>query len=217
MKKMSLSSWIVGIIVMLATGIIWWLGLKDLSGEGMFWLCLGTILGLELVTTLLFSITLGDPRLVGRAVSFLMETVLMINVSVLYVNLFRDAFESYLIILVSLTAICLVFAVWMTGNYRKNTRDQQQVQAAQEQMWRCQNVVSIMQCYENAGKYREQLDRLEDDLRYTLRSTNTELDELIYGRLCLLAEQVQTDGADAQKLFTELRNLLRRRSELAKR
>lgn len=217
MKKVSLSSWIVGAIVMLATGIIWWLGLKDFSGETMFWLCLGTILALELVSTWLFSITLGDPRLVGRAVTFLMETVLMINVSALYVNLFQDEFESYLIILVSLTAISAIFAVWMTGNYRKNTREQQLVQGAQEQMWRCRNVVSIMQCYENAAKYRQQLERLEEDLRYSLGSVNTEVDEVIYGRLCVLAEQVQTDGPDTLKLFEELRNLLRRRSELAKR
>ncbi len=218
MKKMSLVSWIVGIIVMAATASVWWLAFHDYSGYPMAWLGFGVVLGLELVTTLLFSVTREDPRLVARAVVFLLETILMAMVSVLFlqVNALRFGYEGYIIVLISTVAVCLVSGVWLTQNYSQTTKAQSRVQAAQEYLWRCREVVSIMQCYEHAGQYREQLDRLEEDLRYSF-AISTQLDEQLHRQLCVLAEQIRTDGPDAGKLFEEVRHLIRRRKELAKR
>ncbi len=219
MKKMSSVSWTVGIIVMVATAAVWWLGFHDMSDYPMAWLGFGAVLCLELVTTLLFSMTQEDPRLVARAVLFLMETILMAVLSVLFlqVKALRYAYESYLIALIATVAICLVCAVWLTQNYRQNTKASSHVRAAQESLVRCREVVSIMSGYENAGKYRQQIDRVEDDLRYSLASVTTELDEQIHRKLCILSEQVRIDGPDAGKLFEEVRHLIARRKELAKR
>ncbi len=218
MKKCNLVSWIVGVIVMAATAAVWWLAFHTMSGYVMAWLGFGSVLALELVTTLLFGWTREDPRLVARATVFLLDTVLMAVVAVLFLEVkeLRFAFESYMIVLVVTVAVCLVSAVWLTQNYRQNSRLHSQVQAAQETMWRCREVISIMQGYEWAGKYRAQLDMLEDDLRYSFAGVSSELDAQLHERLCALAEQVRTDGPDAEKLFEEVRHLIRRRKELAK-
>ncbi len=213
MKKINIITLMVGIIVMAATASVWCLAYSSLWGGAMFWLTLCTLLGLELATTVLYGTTKDDPRLFARAVAFLLETILMAVASVLYLNLFRDAVESYLILLICATAICAVFGIWLTANYRENCRKDAGTQQSRELIWRCRDVVSILQCSDNAKKHREQLDLLEEDLRYALAGVTTGLDEQIYQKLCALTEAVRNDEADVNDRIADVRQLLRRRRE----
>lgn len=216
MKKMNIGSWIVGLIITAATAAVYLMSVHEMLDVAMCWICFGVILVLELVTTALFASAGDDPRMVARGTAFLLETVAVILISVVYILFFPDSYYGYGIFVVSLTALSAVAAVILTRSYASTTRAQAQVQNAKGNMRRCRSVVNLMLTTPGAEQYRGQLQALDEQMRFSNDSVITEVDDAIFAQLCALADGIRDGQEDVASLIRQIQGLLERRAFLTK-
>ncbi len=209
---------VIGGIVMLATVLIFFLtaSSQSLFSVGMAWMGFSVVLIFELITTALFATSNAEPRKVGAAMAVLLETVLLIPLSIIFTNLFPLAYTTYILIFIVLTAVVAIIAfIILRSDSAVKAKDAARNQSKQK-MLNCRAVVNGIINSAEGKQYEAILRGLDEDLRFADDTVTCEIDDNIYVLLCELMSGVKTEGYDVETKVSTIKDMLKQREFLAK-
>lgn len=207
---------LVGAVTIVATAVVYLLLTKAFYKFPMCWLSLSVILLLEIITTGLFVTSNGNARRVGAAMAFLIETVVMIPVSVLFINLFVFSYTWFFTIFIVLTVAAAVTVIYILGHDAAAVSVDQAKDDARRSMMRCRSAVVSMKCSPEGKAYVKSLNALEEDLRFANDTVTCEMDDAIYNRIIALSACLGGADCDAEAEISGIRDLIRQREFVVK-
>ena len=209
---------VIGGIVMLATILIFILtaSSQSLFSVGMAWIGFSVVLLFELATTALFATSNAEPKKVGAAMAVLLETILLIPISIVFTNLFPLAYTSYILIFIILTAIVAIIAfIILRSDSAVKAKDAAKNQSRQK-MLSCRAIVNGIINSSEGKQYETVLRSLDENLRFSDDTLTCEIDDDIFASLHELMSGVKTEGYDVETKVNTIKDMIKQREFLAK-
>lgn len=207
-----INSFVIGSIIMVVTALVYCLATQNVFKFPMCWMCLLCILSLELVTTILCHYAHADPRKVGAALAFLLETIVMIGVSILFINVFVFSYTWYSILVIVLTAITTIISFIILQHTSAVVEKDAALQHSRSFMHQCRSIVQMMLTSEKGSPYTAALKALDEDIQYANDTVNSPIDAQVYASLCELSNNIGVQGYDAPAAIKDISNLMKRRA-----
>ena len=212
MKKSS--AIIIGAVAMLLTTVLYLLLGDGLYELHIFWIRFATVLVLELISTLLFSMSEGEPRRVAAAVGVMLAIGIVVLISVVFLAEMPESLGLYGSALAVILSAVIVTVVVLFGHETVIKEKQTSLNSSRAYFQSCRNVVFALINSPQGRPYHNALSSLEEDLRYLDDTKFTELDGGIKDMLNTLSNGLQNPGYDPTAILADLKDLIRQRQHL---
>lgn len=182
-------------------------------------ICLITLIGVvlaEVIATVFAYISKGDPRKVASAVISVFLVPIAVVLSIVYIVNFPTGYLTYAgIYLVCLIIVVAISAVLSSFSAHKNAENNE-LQNAKANMLALREIVHTIMIEPAAKQYKVDLNKLEEKLHFSKDNVVTTQDEVIYGLLVELQNNIGNPSFDVKAAISKINYTIDRRNILAK-
>lgn len=172
----------------------------------------------EAVTTVAFAFSGGEPRRVGGAVASLIQTIITIVTSVIFIGIpfiglmLRPYIAIYAVTFVISAIMLIVLFNFADTKKAENVR----TAAAKMAVIRCRTIVQSMINSDAGREHADKLRLLDEDLRFMDDSVSDPMDEQILSQLEALANGYTADGFPFDSTVAHIRDTIKQRNFVVK-
>lgn len=212
MAKKKLHGLVGGLIVIALTIMLWVLLVEDLFDSDMAMTCFFTLLLSEAIAVLAFAFIENPIKAGALSAAFVAQSVFVVLLSFIFVNIFDDSFKGYWILYILSAAAAVGLFLFVSNSATPADKQKKEVMAAKSRMLEIRAVVNATMNSTRGATYRELLYALDEDLRFSDDTAMDGIDDTIHARVCELAANIGAEGYDTEGTVEAIRNLIRQRN-----
>ena len=216
MAKKRLHGLIGGAIVIALTVMLWVLLVEDLFDSDMAMSCFFTLLLSEAIAVAAFALISNPLKAGALSAAFVAQSVFVVLLSFIFVNVFDDSFKGYWILYILSAAAAVGFFLFVSNSATPADKQKKEVMAAKSRMLEIRSVVNAAMNSTRGAAYRELLEALDEDLKYSDDTAMDGMDETIHARVCELAANIGAEGYNTEATVEAIRNLIQQRNFMVK-
>ena len=211
MKKFPISL-LCGIAVIVATIILYFTILGNIVLEAIHFIALVAVVLSEGITILYALLAKGSPRRVAATVLSAILVPFSIVLSVIYITNFPAGYGAYLGWYFAAAVIINVMALVLVFFDTRKENENAQIQSAKDNMLYLRKIVKCIMIEDASSTYGKRLYALEEKLRFSNDCVIAPEDETLRNLLLELQENIGSADYDADRLLTEIENMVHRRT-----
>lgn len=202
---------ISGILVIVTTIILYTLLVENFFKIPMAYITLVSVLVSEAIATVALFFANGYKSTIIASV-FGAHALVLIVISIFYINIFPFAFIGFSVVyLLSLVAAILPI-LWIL-QLRPSSKE---FQNAKINMSKIRALVNSMINSDVCKAYREELKKLDENLRFSDDSVVDEMDKEIEAKITMLSERVSDPDFDVLNAISDINNVIKQRNFVVK-
>lgn len=211
MKKFPIA-WLCGIASVIVTGILYVILFREADLEAIHFITFGAIVLSELITTIYAAASKGRPSRVAAAVMSALAIPVTIALSYVYLNFFPDAYITFICWSAVTLVLVNTFSVILVGLDSNKGKQNDQLQAAKQNMLQMRQQVQCIAAIKDAQPYAARLKALDESLRFSNDAVIAMEDGRIQQLLTELQAGIYNEGFDAENMLSQLEQLVQRRT-----
>ena len=211
MKKFPIA-WLCGIASVIVTGILYVILFREADLKAIHFITFGAIVLSELITTIYAAASKGRPRRVAAAVMSALAIPVTITLSYVYLNFFPDAYITFICWSAATLVLVNTFSVILVGLDSNKGKQNDQLQAAKQNMLQMRQQVQCIAAIKGAQPYAARLKALDESLRFSNDAVIAMEDGRIQQLLTELQAGIYNEGFDAENMLSQLEQLVQRRT-----
>lgn len=211
-------TYVCGLIAALATAAVFILSCNSIFEIPICWVALIFSVLSEVVTTVAFASANGKPHRVAGAVISLLQTVLTILISIVFINslalkLMLKTFIGIYVVTFAVVIIAIIVAYHTSDNTDERKTE---LSASKSSLLRCRVLVQATMNSEAGKKYYEQLKKLDENIRFMDDGVQSPIDENLFLQLQALSEGCRSDGFDFEASLNRINDTINQRNFVVK-
>ena len=205
-------------MIALVTVALYMLLCNNIFSAAVSWIAVVFTVLSEAVTTVAFAFSGGEPRRVGGAIASLIQTIITIVTSVIFIGIpfiglmLRPYIAIYAVTFVISAIMLIVLFNFADTKKAENVR----TAAAKMAVIRCRTIVQSMINSDAGREHADKLRLLDEDLRFMDDSVSDPMDEQILSQLEALANGYTADGFPFDSTVAHIRDTIKQRNFVVK-
>lgn len=212
MKNNKLKNSLLSVFIILVTAGIFLLLNKDIFDIGMCWYAFGVIIASEIVLAFAWVTFSGIPQRLAVVFISLFQTIANIIASCLFIKFFPEAYVGFSVYTLLSFALLIVLAFFLYNASASSDKTSD----AKDFFLNCRASVRALALSAQGEKYREELLKLEESIRFCNDGILLASDNEISKAINELKAHVENDSADIRDIIENINAMLANRDYIVK-
>jgi hypothetical protein len=212
MKNNKLTNSLLSVFIILVTAGIFLLLNKNTLDSGMSWFGFGVIMASEILLACAWIPFGGIPQKLAVVFISLFQTIVNIIVSFLFIKFFPEAYVGFSVYTLLSFAILIVLAFFLYNASASSDKTSE----AKDFFLNCRASVRSLALSAQGAKYREELLKLEESIRFCNDGIVLASDNEISEAINKLKAHVENDSEDIREIIEKINAMLANRDYILK-
>lgn len=209
---------VCGLIAAIVTAAVYILFCDSIFKVPICWIALIFTILSEAVTTAAFAAAAGNPHRVSGAIVSLIQTVLTLLISVVFINslVLKFMLKTFIAIYVVTFAIAVIAVIVAYNTSDNKEEERAKLNVSKRSLLRSRAVVQSIMNSESGKKYYEQLKKLDEDIRFMDDGVQSPMDEKLLLQLQELSDGCKSDDFDFEAALSAVKDTINQRNFIVK-